>query len=245
MNVQSTQSAQKILEQQMIEAMLNQMVQESSGSDQSFQAVMQSIMTAQAAAGNDMSASSLDNSLLNGLSSCGNSSLSYRDLINGIRNSSYSNLSAYTNMIKNVENSSNSSSVNPRSNAEIEKAIKAASQKYGVDENFIKAVIKQESSYSPNAVSSAGAMGLMQLMPSTAQSLGVTNPFDVNQNIDGGTKYLSQLLNMFGNSKELALAGYNAGPNAVNNSGYNISRLPSETRNYVATIMGNYNNNQV
>lgn len=80
----------------------------------------------------------------------------------------------------------------------------------------------------------------MQLMPSTARELGVTNPYDVQQNIDGGTKYLKQLLNNFSDMK-LAVAAYNAGPGAVQRSNGNIGSLPSETRNYVSKVLGYYN----
>lgn len=125
-------------------------------------------------------------------------------------------------------------------NISIDKAVEDASRKYGVDKKLIMSVIKQESDFNPNSTSYVGAEGLMQLMPSTARSLGVTNAYDVEQNVDGGTKYLKQLLDMFGNTK-LAVAAYNAGPGAVKNSGGNISALPNETKNYVAKVLGYYN----
>lgn len=125
-------------------------------------------------------------------------------------------------------------------NTSIDKAVEDASKKYGVDEKLIMSVIKQESDFNPNSTSYVGAEGLMQLMPSTASELGVTNAYDVEQNVDGGTKYLKELLDMFGNTK-LAVAAYNAGPNAVKNSGGNISALPNETKNYVAKVLGYYN----
>jgi len=121
------------------------------------------------------------------------------------------------------------------SDSSINDAITIAAQKYNVHEKLIHAVIKQESSYNPNAVSSCGAQGLMQLMPETAKSLGVTNAFDIYQNIDGGTKYLSQQLKIFNDDISLALAAYNAGPNAVKKYG----GIPpySETQNYVKKIL--------
>lgn len=125
-------------------------------------------------------------------------------------------------------------------NTSIDKAVEDASKKYGVDEKLIMSVIKQESDFNPNSTSCVGAEGLMQLMPSTASSLGVTNPYDVEQNVDGGTKYLKQLLDMFGNTK-LAVAAYNAGPGAVQNSGGNVNALPNETKNYVTKVLGYYN----
>lgn len=129
-------------------------------------------------------------------------------------------------------------------NSSIEQAVENASKKYGIDKDLINAVINQESSFNPNATSKCGAMGLMQLMPGTAQGLGVTNAYDINQNVDGGTKYLKELLNMYSGSKELALAAYNAGSNAVSSRGVktkdDIYKMPTETRNYVKNIMKNY-----
>lgn len=128
---------------------------------------------------------------------------------------------------------------------DITNAIKNAASKYGVDEDLISAVVKQESGFNPGAVSKAGAEGLMQLMPKTAESLGVTNPFDVLQNVDGGTRYLKNLIDSFGGSKELALAAYNGGISRMNRRGVDtveeINRMPAETQNYVNKVMNTYN----
>lgn len=124
------------------------------------------------------------------------------------------------------------------SRSEINDLITKYANKNGLDEDFVKAVINQESGFNPNATSHCGAMGLMQLMPSTAQGLGVTNAYDAEQNIEGGTKYLKGLMNRFGNDKSLALAAYNAGPNAVKKYG----GIPpyAETQNYVKNVLSKY-----
>ena len=122
---------------------------------------------------------------------------------------------------------------------DINKTIDEASSGLGIDKALIKAVIKQESGFDPLATSNKGAMGLMQLMPQTAEDLGVKNPYDIRQNIFGGSKYLKEMLTRFKGDLNLALAAYNAGPNAVTKHG----GIPpyEETQNYVRQVMKFYN----
>ncbi len=124
------------------------------------------------------------------------------------------------------------------SHGEIDQLIDKYSEQNSLDPDFVKAVVKQESGFNPNAKSHCGAMGLMQLMPATAQGLGVTDAYDAEQNIYGGTKYLKGLMDRFHNNKELALAAYNAGPNAVKK--YNGVPPYKETQNYVKSVMAAY-----
>jgi soluble lytic murein transglycosylase-like protein len=134
-------------------------------------------------------------------------------------------------LYKNLKTKSGSSNVS--------QVIDEASHLYHVDKSLIKAVIQQESQYNPEAVSPKGAMGLMQLMPQTAEILGVNNPFDVRENVMGGTRFLKALLNKYDNDLNLSLAAYNAGPEAVDKFG----GIPpyEETENYVKNVLQSYN----
>ncbi len=121
---------------------------------------------------------------------------------------------------------------------DIDSAIAMAAARHNVDPNLVRAVVKVESNFNPNAVSRKGAMGLMQLMPSTARQLKVKNPFDPEQNVDAGVRHLKQLLENYGGDVKLTLAAYNAGAGAVARSA-GVPRY-AETQNYVRRITNLY-----
>jgi soluble lytic murein transglycosylase-like protein len=123
----------------------------------------------------------------------------------------------------------------------IDSCIENAALKYNLPKELIHCVIRAESGFRSKAVSRSGAMGLMQLMPGTARELGVSNPFDIEQNIDGGTRYLKKMLDQFDGDVKLALAGYNAGPGAVEK--YRGIPPYKETIRYVDRVLNDYREN--
>jgi len=120
----------------------------------------------------------------------------------------------------------------------IDKAIETYAEKFNLDPKLIRAVMKQESSFQPFALSTSGAMGLMQLMPGTAEGLGVDDPYNIEENIRGGAQYLRYQLDAFDQNLDLALAAYNAGPNAVRKYG----GIPpyEQTQTYVKKVKQYY-----
>lgn len=117
--------------------------------------------------------------------------------------------------------------------------VKKVASKYEIDADLIHAVIKAESNYNRFALSDKGAIGLMQLMPATARMYGVKNVLDPGQNIEGGTKYLKDLIKLYNGRRNLVLAAYNAGQEAVRKYGGKIPPYP-ETRNYIKRIQADY-----
>jgi soluble lytic murein transglycosylase-like protein len=122
--------------------------------------------------------------------------------------------------------------------AQIDALVSQNSATWQVDPSLVKAIIANESGFDANATSKVGAQGLMQLMPATAQAVGVRDSYDPNQNVAGGTRYLRGLLDRFNGDVRLAVAAYNAGPNAVEKYG----DVPpyAQTQNYVQNVLGSY-----
>ena len=135
------------------------------------------------------------------------------------------------------------------SDSNYESVIISMSEKYGINPDVVRAVIKNESGYNASAISSAGAMGLMQLMPATVEGLGVANPFDPIQNIEGGIKVLMSNIIRYDGDLKMALAAYNFGRNGLASRGITdlsdaeqFDRLPAETKNYLARIQNDLKN---
>jgi outer membrane biosynthesis protein TonB len=120
----------------------------------------------------------------------------------------------------------------------IDAIIRKTAQRHNLDADLVRAVVKAESNFNPDAVSHAGAMGLMQLMPGTASDLGVDDPFNPSQNVSGGVRYLKAMLNRYNGDLKAALAAYNWGPGNYDRHG--PSSMPSETRNYIRTVTSHY-----
>ena len=155
----------------------------------------------------------------------------------------------YNNSILNDGNISNKNYVaadvsNLTVDERIENAVQLYSNKYGVDSNLVKAIIKTESNFDPNVVSSAGAKGLMQLMPENCRDLGVEDPFNIEQNIEGGVKHIKEYIDRYDGDIEMALMAYNGGPTRMMNRGVtsidDIYKMPKETPNYVPKVMSYY-----
>ena len=164
--------------------------------------------------------------------------LNAKELIQEAQDDNIQSDESYINLNRYQGVTTNSRLDNITSRVKINKLIDEYSQKYGLDSDFVKAVVKQESGFNEKATSKCGAMGLMQLMPGTAKALNVNDPYNARDNIEGGVKYLKSLMDRFDGDMKLALAAYNAGPNAVKK--YNGVPPYNETQNYVKNIMSMY-----
>ncbi|WP_321992986.1 lytic transglycosylase domain-containing protein [Clostridium butyricum] len=143
--------------------------------------------------------------------------------------------------------SSGTSMLNNRTPEDLKKiysAVSDASKKYGISESLILAVIKQESDFDSTSTSSVGASGLMQIMPGNYSHLGISDPYDVDQNVNGGTKLLREYLDKYNGDIQMALMAYNGGPGTMQRRGVTSSddlyKMPEETQNYVPKVMGYY-----
>lgn len=123
--------------------------------------------------------------------------------------------------------------------ADLDAYFKEAASTYGVDENLLRSIARAESNFNPSATSSAGAMGIMQMMPATAAECGVADPYDARQSILGGAQYIAKMLDKYNGNTSLALAAYNAGPGNVDK--YNGIPPFEETQNYVQKVLNYYN----
>ena len=171
----------------------------------------------------------------------------YVDSIAPVSNSNVSNVSnddasSFSNVLATEEAALNNANnvTHPAGTVTYADLFNEAAATYGVDVNLLTAIAKQESNFKADAVSSAGAIGIMQLMPATAESLGVSDPYDARENIMGGAKYIRQMLDRYDGDVTLALAAYNAGSGNVAKYG----GVPpfTETQNYVAKVTANYEN---
>jgi soluble lytic murein transglycosylase-like protein len=225
----STLSSNSTQFSELINELLNEQMLGSSDSLNGLGDVSSLLESLQATTGTNPGASSYIASFLL------NSNSNYIPTSNSIDSTSSSSLEQYTKDYTGKESYENFLVGAEQYSAEIAKAAKT----YNVPEKLIASVMKQESNFNPSAVSSAGASGLMQLMPSTARFLGVNDTLDPEQSIMGGAKYLRQMLDQFDNNVETALAAYNAGPGNVKKYG----GIPpfKETQNYVKNIL-NYLN---
>ena len=201
-------------------------------------------------------------SSLNGLSSTSSAfNIMFTSLLNAIsqKNKTVKNESekvslegifnTYNNSILNAGNISNKNYVaadvsNLTVDERIENAVQLYSNIYGVDSNLVKAIIKTASNFDPYVVSSAGAKGLMQLMPENCRDLGVEDPFNIEQNIEGGVKHIKEYIDRYNGDVEMALMAYNGGPTRMMNRGVksmaDIYKMPKETQNYVPKVISYY-----
>jgi len=229
-NLQQQQNAQNVLKMQMMEKILKK----SFGDGMEFEIVYQAMIDSMTKASSQSEVAGL----LSGSNSSGQNLEDMSSLLsNGLTYKS------------NISSSTVSSSTYTGSNAnmsEIYDVVNKYSKEYGVDSKLVLAVIKAESNFDSTAVSSAGAQGLMQLMPENCKENGVSNPFNINQNIKGGVEQLKGYLDSYGGDVQMALMAYNGGPGTMEKRGVTSSsdlyKMYEETQNYVPKVMNYYKN---
>lgn len=150
------------------------------------------------------------------------------------------NVESNINVETKIESNNNITSTEQRINV----AIENASKKYRIDKGILRAIIKAESNFNPSVTSSAGAQGLMQIMPSNFSFLGISNGYDIEQNINGGAKLLRNYLDRYNGNLEMAIMAYNGGPGTMERRGVksasDLYKMPKETRNYVPKVLKYY-----
>ncbi|GKU26452.1 lytic transglycosylase domain-containing protein [Clostridium folliculivorans] len=235
--------------------MLSTYMKQAMGNSPAFDMVMESLMKNLT---EDNSSSNILNALTGGTSDNGNAVdqnvLAGTDLsklgqtsvdsYDGDKQLDLNNLNPYSNAV--LKLTSKGSSTSGTNMARIDNAVASASQKYGVNQDLIRAIIKQESGFNPYSVSGAGATGIMQIMPENFSGLGITDPFNIEQNINGGTQLLKGYLDKYNGNTEMALAAYNGGPGTMQRRGVGSSseiyKMPRETVNYVGSVMNYFRN---
>lgn len=150
------------------------------------------------------------------------------------------NVESNINVETKIESNNNITSTEQRINV----AIENASKKYRIDKGILRAIIKAESNFNPSVTSSAGAQGLMQIMPSNFSFLGISNGYDIEQNINGGAKLLRNYLDRYNGNLEMAIMAYNGGPGTMERRGVksasDLYKMPKETQNYVPKVLKYY-----
>lgn len=211
-------------------------------SNSSFSMILQSIMSSMLEKNGDQLGEKLNSSLtgvkLQDLANGFSDTISTLDLKNTYKSYNNKNYGINTYLNGSVKGMEKISVKNPR----IMQAVDLACRKYNMDKNLVLSVIKQESDFNPNCKSWAGAMGLMQLMPENCTDYGVSNPYNIEQNVDAGVRHLKDMIRGQKGNIALGLAAYNAGPGTLHRRGVTsvdgIVNLPSETRNYVKKVLG-------
>lgn len=226
-NLQQQEKAQALLKMKMMEKILK----DSFGDGMEFEIVYQAMIDSMTDASSESGLAALlsgtnesDGQNYEELSSLLSNGLTYNSNTNRV------NTSTYTGSDTNMN--------------EIYDAVNKYSKEYGVDSKLVLSIIKTESNFNPTVVSSAGAQGLMQLMPENSKAKGVSNPFDIEQNIKGGIELFKGYLNSYGGNVEMALMAYNGGPGTMQRRGVtsasDLYKMPEETQNYIPKVMNYY-----
>ncbi|QAA31200.1 lytic transglycosylase domain-containing protein [Clostridium manihotivorum] len=236
--------------------MLSSYMKQAMGDSQAFDLVMESLMKNIT---EDNSSSNILSALTGGASDSSGASVDQKvsagtDLsklgmdvpgdYDGSNTVDLNNIKPYSNAV--LKFTSKGANVSGSNMERINNAVTAASQRYGINEDLIRAIIKQESGFNPYSVSGVGASGIMQIMPENFRNLGITDPFNIEQNINGGTKLLKGYLDKYNGNTEMALAAYNGGPGTMQRRGVSspnqIYKMPSETVSYVNKVMNYFRN---